>query len=207
MGILESLQNSGFATWVRESPSLLAYPLFITLHTIGLGLLVGISAGISFRILGVAADLPLAPMERYFRFMWLGFWINALSGLVLLILEPIKFLTLPVFYVKLLAIVVGVVVMRMICTRVFHDPAVLGARSVPARGKALAAGALAAWGAAILAGRVTSYDTYIQLETAVAVLIVAVVLAIAGAIVARRVRPVDTGSAGTAAGARRSHAA
>lgn len=204
MEILESLQSSGFATWVRESPSLLAYQLFIVLHTIGLGLLVGISSGISFRILGVAADLPLAPMERYFRFMWLGFWINALSGVVLLILEPIKFLTLPVFYIKLLAIVLGVAIMRMIWKQVFRDPAVLGARSVPAKGKTLAAAALAAWGAAILAGRVTSYDTYVQLETTVAVLVTAVVLAIAGAIVARRVRLVDAGSAGTAAGARRS---
>lgn len=207
MEILESLQNSGFATWVRESPSLLGYPLFIALHTIGLGLLVGIGAGISFRILGVAADLPLAPMERYFRFMWLGFWINASSGVVLFITEPLKFLSLPVFYIKLAAIMVGLVAMRMLWTRVFLTPAVVNLRSVPAAGKALAGGVLAAWGAAILAGRVTSYDTSIQLETAVAVLIVAVVLAIAGAIVARRVRLGAAGSAGTAAGARRSHAA
>lgn len=207
MGILESLQNSGFATWVRESPSLLAYPLFITLHTIGLGLLVGISAGISLRVLGVAADLPLAPFERYFRFLWLGFWVNALSGVVLFITEPVKFLSLPVFYIKLLAIVLGLVAMRMLWTRLFLTPAVANARTAPVAAKMLAGAALAAWGTAILAGRVTSYDTYVQLETAVAVLIVAVVLAIAGAIVARRVRLVDTGSAGTAAGAGRPHAA
>jgi hypothetical protein len=139
--------------------------------------------------------------------MWLGFWLNALSGVVLWSLEPVKFLSLPVFYVKLLAIGVGLVAMRMLWTRVFLTPAVASARTVPVGAKMLAAVALASWGTAILAGRVTSYDTYIQLETAVAVLIVAVVLAIAGAIVARRVRLVDTSSAGTAAGAGRPHAA
>ncbi len=205
MGILESLQNSGFATWVRESPSLLAYQLFITLHTIGLGLLVGISAGISFRVLGVAADLPLAPFERYFRFMWFGFWLNALSGVVLFITEPVKFLSLPVFYIKLAAIMVGLVAMRMLWTRVFLTPTVVNLRSVPAPGKALAAAALAAWGAAILAGRVTSYDASVQIQTAAAVLATAMVLALA-AIVGHRWKLAEAGAA-RSAGARRSHAA
>lgn len=207
MGILESLQATGFATWVRESPSLLAYQLFITLHTIGLALLVGISSGISFRILGVAADLPLAPLERYYRVMWLGFWINAFSGVVLFIIEPIKFATLPAFYIKISGVVLGVVVMRKMLTQVFRDPAVVrGARVAPAKGKGLAALALAAWGVAILSGRVTAYSTYIQLETAAAVLLTAIVLAIAGTIVARRVRLVGAGSAEAAAGVRRSDA-
>lgn len=205
MGILESLQNSGFATWVRESPSLLAYPLFITLHTIGLGLLVGISAGISFRILGVAADLPLAPMERYFRFMWLGFWFNALSGVVLFITEPVRFLSLPVFYIKLAAIVTGVLVMRRLWTGVFRNPAMLGARTVPPKSRTLAAAALTAWGVAILAGRVTSYTTDVQVGTMIAVLATAAVLAMA-ATVARRWRLAHAGLPRTAARERRSHA-
>ena len=39
------------------------------------------------RILGLAQNLPLAPMERFYRVMWIGFWINVGSGIVLLIAD------------------------------------------------------------------------------------------------------------------------
>ena len=36
--------------------------------------------------------------------MWAGFWINALSGILLLIAYPTKALTNPLFYAKLVLI-------------------------------------------------------------------------------------------------------
>ena len=42
MELLQSINNTAFSQWVRESDSLLAYPAFITLHTAGLAVLVGI---------------------------------------------------------------------------------------------------------------------------------------------------------------------
>jgi hypothetical protein len=80
MELLASIENSGFATWVREAPSVLAYPTVLALHTFGMAFLVGTNAAIDLRILGVAPGLPLAPMERFFRVMLLGFWVNAVSG-------------------------------------------------------------------------------------------------------------------------------
>lgn len=206
MEILQSLQDSAFATWVRESPSLLAYQLFITLHTIGLAVIVGASVGISLRILGVAAGLPLAPMEKYYRFMWIGFWISAFSGLVLFITEPIKFLGIPVLYIKFLALALALVFMQKIRAQVFGDPRALADDVASAKGKTLAAATLAAWGVAILAGRVTSYEPYIQVQTTAAVLIVAVVLGIVGTIVTHRTRVEHAHSARAASSARRSHA-
>lgn len=205
MEILESLQSSAFAAWVRESPSLLAYQLFITLHTIGLAILVGTSVGISFRILGVAADLPLAPMEKYFRFMWLGFWVNALSGVVLFITEPVKFIGIPAFYVKMFAIVVGMVLMGKIRRQVLLDRAVRAAESVPAGGKMLAGATIAAWSVAILAGRITAYSPYVQVQVIIAVCITAAVLAIIGTI-AYRANMMTPDSERATSGARRSHA-
>jgi hypothetical protein len=34
-------EYSGFGIWLRESPSMWAYPAVLTLHTIGLGVFVG----------------------------------------------------------------------------------------------------------------------------------------------------------------------
>ena len=183
--LLESIENSSFPTWVRETPNVLGYSTVLALHTFGMAFLVGTNAGIDLRILGFAPRLPLAPMEKFFPVMWLGFWVNALSGLVLTSLTPGKFLTTPVFYIKLSAIALAVVNLRLIRNRVFRNPANLGTRPVPMEGKILAGTSLAFWGVAVLAGRVVSYDAYVQRQAAVAVLIVAVVILLARSFVPR----------------------
>ena len=77
MQVLASLERSGFGTWVREAPTIWAYPTVLFLHTVGLAFLVGINVAIDLRILGVASSMPLAPMKKLFPWMWAGFWINA----------------------------------------------------------------------------------------------------------------------------------
>ena len=182
---LASIENSGFATWLREAPTVLAYPTVLALHTFGMAFLVGTNAAIDLRILGVAPGLPLAPMERFFRLMWLGFWVNALSGVVLLSLTPITFLTTPVFYIKLAAIALAVTNLRLLRSQVFGNRANLDTRPVPMEGKILAVTSLVFWTVAIFAGRVTAYKGFIQRQTALALLIVAAVVLLARSIVPR----------------------
>ncbi len=66
MELLAALENSGFGTWLRESPSIWAYPAVLTLHTIGLGVLVGGNAVLDLRLLGWGRAIPLAPLEKLF---------------------------------------------------------------------------------------------------------------------------------------------
>src|SRR5207237_3004201 len=84
MGLLEAIEASGISTWVRESRSLLAYPMVLTLHTLGLGIIVGTSVVVDLRLLGFGAHIPLKPLKTLFPLMWVGFIVNALSGLLLL---------------------------------------------------------------------------------------------------------------------------
>ena len=81
MDFLLRLEQSGLATWIRESPSIWAYPTVLFLHTMGIGFLAGASAAIDLRILGFAPKIPLSSMEKFFPVMYFGFWINAISGL------------------------------------------------------------------------------------------------------------------------------
>ena len=39
---LEAVENSGFSTWVREAPTVLAYSTVLALHTFGMAFLVGL---------------------------------------------------------------------------------------------------------------------------------------------------------------------
>lgn len=177
---LELLENSGFAVWVREAQTVFAYPTLIAFHSFGMAFLVGTSVGIALRTLGFASGLPMAPLEKFYRVIWIAFWVNAVSGTVLLLIDARNFLTMPAFYIKLLAIAAAVTTMWLLRSCLFGDLASLDTGSVPKKAKMLAGAALAFWAIAIAAGRVTAYDPFIQRETAIAVLILTAVMLVAG---------------------------
>ena len=101
------IETTALSIWLRESPSLWAFPFVLILHTVGLAFLVGSNVALDVRVLGVAGGVPLRTLERYSVVMWSGFWVNAVSGVLLLIAYPTKALTNPLFYVKLALIVIG----------------------------------------------------------------------------------------------------
>jgi hypothetical protein len=153
------LSRTAPAVWARESESIWAYPTILFLHTLGLGLLVGFTTAIDFRILGFSSRLPLAPMGRYFRLVWIGFWINALSGTALLVMAPAK-LSNPTFAVKMACIGLGVVTAMWIKREVFRPG--LGAGNSETAGvstlaRVLAISSLLLWMGAITAGRLMAY--------------------------------------------------
>ena len=153
---LRTIEDSGFSTWLRESESPFAFYFVLLFHTFGLALLVGANTVVDLRILGVAREIPLAPLKRLFRIMWLGFGINALTGVLLIIAYPTKALTNPVFYIKLTCIGLAVWIMTMLKDRVFDDSK-LDETSMMARGAALAKWSLFLWIGAITAGRLLAY--------------------------------------------------
>src|SRR5436189_4910926 len=122
MEFLFRLVQMGFSKWVRESSSVFAFPSILLLHTIGMGVVVGINAGIDLRILGLAPALPLAPMEKFFPLLWVGFWVNAVTGVILLVADATTKMTNPDFYVKMGFIALAVINLQMIRSRIFKDP-------------------------------------------------------------------------------------
>lgn len=185
MEFLEFLENNGFAIWLRESDSVLAYPTLLAFHTFGMGFLVGISSGIALRTLGFASGLPMAPLEKFFRAINISFWISAVSGALLLMLDARTFLVMPDFYIKLLAIAVALVSLRLLRRRLLGDSVNLDRRPVPAEGKMFAGVILTGWAVGITAGRLTAYDWFVGRQTVVAVVIVAVMMLVVGYIAVR----------------------
>ena len=84
--------------------------------------------------------------------MWLGFWLNTASGLLLLIGYPTKALTNPVFYLKLLLIALGMW-LYVVMTRTLEN----GGDGVPVGAGFLGAVSLACWAGAITSGRLLAY--------------------------------------------------
>lgn len=142
--------------WIREEPSIWGFPFVLILHTVGLAFLVGVNVAIDVRALGGAVGVPLISMRRYYRAMWAGFWVNAFSGVLLLIAYPTKALTNPLFYVKLTLIAVGLLLAGKI--RGYLMSGIVGATdSPPRRLRMLAAASLLIWAASITTGRLLAY--------------------------------------------------
>ena len=147
-----TLEALPVSTWLRESNSIWAYPTMLTLHTLGLALLVGASAALDLRVLGWGQALALADLRPLFRWMWIGFWVNALSGVVLLAADATTKAAAPMFLIKLGLVSVGVVVMTAQRREVFVPSA-----AVTPTAKSLAVVSLAVWVVAIAAGRLMAY--------------------------------------------------
>lgn len=149
---LQAIEQSAVSGWIRDSPSLFAFWFVISVHAIGMALLVGTSAVIGLRLLGVGHDLPLPALTRLFPMVWTGFWVQLVSGAVLLVAYPTKSLTSPAFYVKLALIAAAMAVMVRIRRRL--PPPGSDAFT---RGRPLAVWSLVLWFGAITAGRLIAY--------------------------------------------------
>jgi hypothetical protein len=157
MDLLAGLEATAFGTWVREAPTLWAYPTVLFLHTVGLGFLVGINVAIDLRLLGVAPGLPLAPFARLFPWMWVGFWINAVSGMALIVADATTKLTNPVFYVKMAFVILGVLNMALMKRRLFREAEALDQLPGTPRARWIAISSLAIWILATTTGRLMGY--------------------------------------------------
>jgi hypothetical protein len=155
MDALTALENSGFSNWLKTSPSIWAYPTVLTLHTLGLGVLVGANWALDLRLLGVANRIPLGVLAKLFRVMWIGFWVNAVSGVMLFAGDATTKGATWLFMLKLGLVVVGVIVIVLTRREVYGRG--VEAAQVSARARLLAVTSLVVWLAAIAAGRYMAY--------------------------------------------------
>ena len=152
---LDTIENLGISTWVRESPSKLAYPTILWLHVMGMGVVAGLGAMISLRLLGVSTKTPVQPLERLYPLIWWGFWVNAVTGTALLLASASKRMVDPVFYAKMVFIFAGVALLQLTRKKVFRRLGPDGA--LPENARALAWASLICWLGAITAGRLLAY--------------------------------------------------
>jgi hypothetical protein len=155
--VLLWLESTGLSTWVRESGSLWAYPMILTTHTLGMSVLVGASAVVDLRLLGVAPQVPLAPLASVFRILWTGAALSLWSGLLLFAADASTKGATTVFFVKLACIAAAVLVARRM-QRALSGLATASGDVAPSLA-VLAVTSLVLWAGAITAGRFMAYLT------------------------------------------------
>lgn len=156
MGFLEAIQESSFAIAISTSDSIWGYAFILTLHTVGLAMVMGASIVFDLRVLGVGHQFPVATFKKISGILWTGFIINAITGVVLFTTNAVTFGLQRTFYLKLTFILVAMVVGVRNRASVFGDPASL-AGNFPGGARTLAALSLALWIGATFAGRYMAY--------------------------------------------------
>jgi hypothetical protein len=171
---------------VRETPSVLGYSTVLALHTFGMSFLVGLSAMMALRSLGFARNLPLAPMEKFYPLVIAGFWVNALTGIILTMLAAVSLFRNPDFYIKLAAIAGAIVTLRMLHQELFEQRVALDAAGrAPLKTRIVAVAMLLFWTIAVTAGRLTAYSNFVRIRTVVAIFIALVAMVAVRHVVAR----------------------
>jgi len=164
--ILKTLEETSLSTWFRESESVFAFYGILTVHVLALATIAGLNWFIDLRILGIAREIPLASLKRFFGIIWVAFWLNLASGLLLILGYPTKELTNPLFYVKMALIAVGLTVMTQMKNRSFGEVGGNEA-ALEAKSAMLAKVSIAVWLFVIIFGRLLAY-TYTYLLYGVA---------------------------------------
>jgi len=153
---LEFIENMAFSQWVKNAPTIWAFPTILIVHTLGMSMVAGVSALISLVVLGFWPAVPIKPFERAFPLLWWGFGINAVSGTMMLVADATTKLTTLDFYIKMAFVFAGLYVLIRMRRQIFDDPQ-LDKAPVTGSAKMLAWASLACWFGAITAGRLLAY--------------------------------------------------
>jgi hypothetical protein len=156
MKFLEFLENMEFSHWVKDAPTVWAFPTILFVHTFGMAIVAGGASMISLIVLGFWPAGPIKPFARVFPWLWLAFGINAVSGTMMLVADATTKLTTLDFYLKMAFVFAGLFVLIRMRRQIFEDPQL---DRVPLSGNAkmLAWASLACWFGAIISGRLLAY--------------------------------------------------
>ena len=160
--MIDAIENSAYAIWVRESPSIWAFTTILSLHAMGLAIIVGINTIVALRLLGNVPSIPVASLRKLYPWMYVGFTINAFSGLSLLAANLSNDIHNWMFLTKLSLIALAMINLELTKAKVFDDPLVVNGTGVPATAKRFAIASLVLWSLAICAGRLSEYPSFVE---------------------------------------------
>ena len=153
--MLEWIESTGLALWLRESPSLWATATVMTLHTAGMAILVGASWVLDLRLLGVSRNVPVSAFRWVFPAVGVGLTVNLITGVLLFIKNATVWPTAIPFLIKMGLVVASAATLIPIRKYVVNSGA--GTLAASSNARLLAVASIVAWTGAVVAGRMLAY--------------------------------------------------
>lgn len=153
---MEWIESTALAEWVRTS--LVGYPLVLTLHSVGMAIIVGLVMVVDLRLIGRFERIPLTVLDNLLRLAWYGFAINLITGAMIFTSQAVFYFSSPTYLLKMLMVIGGVTVAAYMQPILRREAAGWGGTSgVPQGIRTLATASLVMWSMTIITGRFTAY--------------------------------------------------
>jgi hypothetical protein len=155
MNVLEWLAGSPFAMWVDES---WGWPLALTVHALGMAIVVGLMFIIGLRLLGAFPTIPYTSLGRLIPLIWIAVVFQAISGFTLWVTKPAQYLGDVMFDTKFALVIVASIAMVYFHVTYNREVATWqAAGTVTSKGVKIAAATCLLWAAVTIGGRLTAY--------------------------------------------------
>jgi hypothetical protein len=155
MSVLVWLESLPLSVWVHESPSVWAQPTVLTLHTMGMAVLVGASWVLDLRLLGISRNMPLSAFRWVFRAVAVGLIVNVVTGVLLFAQRATSLGVAIPFLIKMALVIASVATLVPLRSYVYRSAP--EQREVSGNARLLAIASILAWSGAITAGRLLAY--------------------------------------------------
>jgi hypothetical protein len=132
--------------------------MMLSIHAIGLALIVGIVFAMNLRMLGFYSTIPLTSLYDILRIAWIGIVLNVITGLSIFMTQANSYVVSTPFQLKMTFIILGIVNLvytQKVLQREAASWQATGA--VPRNGILLAVSSLILWILAVVTGRLIAY--------------------------------------------------
>ena len=156
--------------WVDTFPSSIAlresqfvYPYILTAHVVGMCIFAGLICMMDLRLLGVGnLRTPFSQVQRrLFPWQMAGLAVSAVTGLLLVYGQPMRFYTNFFFWIKtVMMILAGVNALAFHRTTYYSVASWDSDAAIPFGAKLAGALGLALWGGVVVSGRLIAYNWF-----------------------------------------------
>jgi hypothetical protein len=153
--VLEWLAETPFAMWVDES---WGWPFALTIHALGMAVVVGLMFIIGLRLLGAFRSIPYTSLGKLIPLIWIAVVLQAISGFTLWTTKPAQYLGDVMFDTKFALVIIASIAMWYFHVTFKREVAAWeAAGTVSSRGIKITAVACLLWAAVTIGGRLTAY--------------------------------------------------
>jgi len=155
MGFLETLEATAFAKWVLIS--MLGFPTLIALHSIGMGVAVGLSLIVTMRLNRVITGIDARLLPRLLTLAVSGFVLNLVTGLALFVSRGTEYIASGIFLLKMLFVIVSAAILFWLRRQLIVAAQMTDVRTADHRAKQMSVVFTVTWFCAVITGRLIAY--------------------------------------------------
>ncbi len=153
--MFEWLEATSVAIWVKES---WGWPLALTFHAFGSATMVGFSFIMGLRLLGLYRTIPPSSLQKLIPIIWACLVIQAVSGVLLWLTKPGRYLSDGLFDLKMAFVVMGFFMTMQFQKTIRQEANGWDAtNTISSRGLRFVGLTAFAWAAVLVMGRLTAY--------------------------------------------------